>query len=145
MADTFAKKERQKKKAKRKLDKAEKKEGRKTNNNKGKSLEEMTVYLDENGNFTDIPPEKQMKKKINAKDIQLGAANIVDTQKEYTGTVALLFTDKGYGFITDDETRANIFVHHNNFLEIIIEKDRVVYKKEKTPKGYAAVSVKKIK
>lgn len=145
MADTFAKKERQKKKAKRKLDKAEKKEERKTNNNKGKSLEEMTVYLDENGNFTDIPPEKQMKKKINAKDIQLGAANIVDTQKEYTGTVALLFTDKGYGFITDDETRANIFVHHNNFLEIIIEKDRVVYKKEKTPKGYAAVSVKKIK
>ncbi|HUH73788.1 MAG TPA: cold shock domain-containing protein [Chitinophagales bacterium] len=145
MADTFAKKERQKKKAKRKLDKAEKREERKTNNNKGKSLEEMTVYLDENGNFTDVPPEKQIKKKINAKDIQLGAANIVDTHLEYTGTVALLFTDKGYGFITDDETRANIFVHNNNFLEIIQEKDRVVYKKEKTPKGYAAVSVKKIK
>ena len=105
----------------------------------------MTVYLDEFGNFTDVHPDKQVKKKINAKDIQLGAANVVDTNQEYTGTVALLFTDKNYGFITDDETRENIFVHNNNFLEIIIEKDRVVYRKEKTPKGYAAISVKKIK
>ena len=145
MADTFAKKERQKKKAKKKIDKAERREERKTNNNKGKSLEEMTVYLDEFGNFTDVHPDKQVKKKINAKDIQLGAANVVDTNQEYTGTVALPFTDKNYGFITDDETRENIFVHNNNFLEIIIEKDRVVYRKEKTPKGYAAISVKKIK
>lgn len=144
MADTFAKKELQKKRAKKKLDKLEKREERKTNNDKGKSLDEMIVYLDEYGNLTDVPPDMQVKKKINAKDIQLGAANNVDIDKSYEGTLSLFFEDKGYGFITEDGTRLNVFVHINKLTGDIKEKDRVQFEKEKTPKGWAAINVKKI-
>lgn len=144
MADTFNKKALQQKRAKKKLDKLEKKEERKTNNDKGKSLEDMTVYLDEYGNITDVPPDKQKRRKINTEDIQLGAAPMME-DKEYTGTVALFFIDKGYGFITEDVTRANVFVHSNKLSETIKENDRVSYEKEKTPKGYSAINVKIIK
>ncbi len=144
MADTFNKKALQQKKAKKKQDKLERKEERKTNNDKGKSLEEMTVYLDEFGNFTDVPPEQQKRKKINSKDILLGAAPITE-QKESTGTVSLFFAEKAYGFITEDETKETVFLHSNKMLEPVTEKDRVIFEKEKTPKGYAAVNVRKLK
>lgn len=144
MADTFNKKALQQKRAKKKQDKLERREERKTHNNKGKSLEEMTVYLDEFGNITDVPPDKQKRTKINVEDIQLGAAPIME-EKEFTGTVSLFFTEKAYGFITEDRTRETVFVHSNKLLEPIAEKDRVTYEKEKTPKGYAAVNVRKIK
>lgn len=144
MADTFGKKALQQKRAKKKQDKQERKEERKANNNKGKSLEEMTVYLDEYGNLTDVPPDLQKRKKINVADIQLGAAP-VHTQTEFTGVVALFFSEKGYGFITEDGSRENIFVHSNKLTEPIVEKDRVSFEKEKTPKGFAATNVKKLK
>lgn len=144
MADTFNKKALQQKRAKKKQDKLDRREDRKSNNNKGKSLEEMTVYLDEFGNLTDIPPDKQKRRKSNVSDIQSGV-NAVDIEQEYCGTVSLFFTDKGYGFITEDKTRETVFVHSNKLLETINEKDRVTYEKEKTPKGYNAFNVKKIK
>ncbi|MFT4062101.1 MAG: cold shock domain-containing protein [Edaphocola sp.] len=144
MADTFAKKALQQKRAKKQQDKQERKEERKNNNNKGKSLEEMTVYLDEYGNLTDTPPDKQKRRPINPEDIQLGAAAKPE-EREYAGVVSLFFADKNYGFITEDKTRENIFVHGNKLMEPIAEKDRVVYEKEYTPKGYAAYNVKKAK
>ncbi len=57
MADSFFKKENNKKKALVKKQKAQKREERKTNNNKGKSLDELLVYVDRNGHFTSTPPE----------------------------------------------------------------------------------------
>lgn len=144
MADTFNKKALQQKRAKKRQDKLERRKERKANNDKGKSLEEMIVYVDENGNFTDVPPDKQKRKKINAADIQLEVAPIIQ-QTEYTGTVALFFTEKAYGFITEDNSRESVFVHSSNLLEPVNEKDRVTYEKEKTPKGFAAVNVRKIK
>lgn len=144
MADTFGKKALQQKKAKKKQDKLERKEERKSNNDKGKSLEDMTVYLDEYGNLTDVPPDQQKRKKVNLEDIQLGAAPILE-QKEFTGVVSLFFPDKAYGFITEDNSRESIFVHSNKMMEPIVEKDKVVFEKEKTPKGFSAVNVRKVK
>lgn len=46
MGDSFFKKENQKKKNKKKQDKVLKREDRKINNNKGKSLDEMIIYVD---------------------------------------------------------------------------------------------------
>ena len=144
MADTFNKKALQQKRAKKKQDKRERREERKEHNDKGKSLDEMIVYLDEFGNLTDIPPDKQKRKKINIEDIQLGAAP-VEEQTEFTGMISLFFDDKAYGFITEDNSRETVFVHANNLTESVTEKDRVAYEKEKTPKGYAAINVRKIK
>ena len=84
MADTFNKKALQQKRAKKKQDKLERREERKAHNNKGKSLEEMTVYLDEFGNITDVPPEK-----VSAGDfVELFGANIpLDDVADAAGTI----------------------------------------------------------
>ncbi|MFN9520092.1 MAG: cold shock domain-containing protein, partial [Bacteroidota bacterium] len=46
--ETFSKKEKEKKRLKKRQDKAQKKEERKANSLKGKSLEDMMAYVDEN-------------------------------------------------------------------------------------------------
>ncbi len=143
MGETFAKKELQKKRAKKKQDKMEKKEERKANNNKGKSFEDMLVYLDENGNLTDVHPDKQIKGKPT--ETHNNSNNKPTTEGiQFTGTVALFFEDKNYGFISEDKTNANVFVHGNSLKEALKVKDKVSYKKERTPKGYSAFDVKKI-
>ena len=48
--ETFSKKEKEKKRLKKKQDKDLKKEERKANSDKGKGLDEMMAYVDENGN-----------------------------------------------------------------------------------------------
>ena len=145
MADTFNKKNQEQKKAKKKKEKLERKEERKANKEKGKNLDDMIAYIDEFGNITDVPPDKQIRTEINIDDIQLGAAPIIkETSKVFTGTLALFFSEKAYGFITEDKSKESVFVHSNNFLEQISENDKVSYEKEKTPKGMAAINVKKI-
>jgi len=144
MSDSFAKKELAKRKAKDKKDKAQKMKERKTQNNKGKGLEDMMAYLDEDGNITSTPPDGRPRKEINLEDIQLGAAPIVPEEDIKTGTVSFFNDAKGYGFITEDKTQANLFVHTNQCLQPIKERDRVTYDKERSPKGYNAVNVKKI-
>lgn len=145
MAETFAKKEKEKKKAKKKLERAEKKEERKANNNKGKSFEDMIAYVDEFGNITDTPPDKQKRSENAVAAPQVRNSAELNEEVESTGVVALFFEDKGYGFITEDKTRLNIFVHSNKLTESVKEKDRVSFRKESSPKGYAAINVKKIK
>ena len=56
MGESFAKKEKAKKKAKEKQDKAEKMRERKATN-KGRSFEDMIAYLDEDGNIMSTPPD----------------------------------------------------------------------------------------
>lgn len=57
--ESFSKREKEKKRIKERQDKAQKKEERKANNNKGKNLEDMLAYLDENGNLSTVPPAQQ--------------------------------------------------------------------------------------
>lgn len=56
--ETYNKREIQKQKIKHRMDKAEKKEQRQANSNKGKSLEDMLAYVDENGNLSSTPPPR---------------------------------------------------------------------------------------
>lgn len=143
MADTFNKKALQQKRAKKKQDKLEKREERKSNNDKGKSLDDMIVYLDENGNFTDIPPEKQKKSKNKIDNIIPSTVNNSDTVIYY-GKLSLFFEDKNYGFITEESTQSSVFVHSNQLLDNIKVHDKVSFYLEQTPKGKAAKTVKKI-
>lgn len=59
MAESFTKKEYTKKKIKKLKDKQLRREDRKDNNNKGKTLDDMIVYVDVNGHFTEVPPHLQ--------------------------------------------------------------------------------------
>jgi len=143
MADTFAKKELQKKRAKKKQEKLERREERKAVNNKGKSFEDMLVYLDEDGNLTDIHPDKQIKGRPEENKPRSTSTSNVEAMI-FTGTITQFFDDKNYGFISEDKTKANVFIHGNSLKEKLTIRDRVSYKKEKTEKGYSAFEVTKI-
>ncbi len=146
MGETAAKKEKQKKKAKAKQDKAQKMAERKDNNNKGKSLEDMIVYLDENGNFTDTPPDKQNRKEIVASEISLDVSRPRSEEElvvERKGLITYMNESKGYGFITDMKSKENVFMHVNNLLTPVKERDMVTFETERTPRGLSAIKVKK--
>ena len=62
------------------------------------------------------------------------------------GTIKKL-TDKNFGFIAQDDAAEDLFFHANNLdgvgFDELKEGDAVTFEIEKTPKGNAAVSVKK--
>src|SRR6188768_785774 len=70
--DTFGKKEKEKKRLKERQEKHDKMEERKANAKKGKSLDEMMAYLDENGNISSSPPDPKKMKIFNLEDMQIG-------------------------------------------------------------------------
>src|ERR1043165_8923685 len=131
MSESFGKKERAKQKAKNKRDKADKMKERKAVSSKGKALEDMMAYLDEDGNIVSTPPLFTRRREIKLEDIQLGSAPIVPEEIERTGVVAFFNETKGYGFITEEKTRDNIFVHSNQLLQSVKERDRVSFEKER--------------
>jgi cold shock CspA family protein len=144
--ETFSKKEREKKKSIKLKDKKEKAEDRKANTQKGKSLDEMMAYIDENGNITSTPPDPTKRKKIVTEDIQISVpkqAELTEAEKIRNGTVTMFNTAKGFGFIRDHVSQESIFVHVNGLTEQIKENDKVTFETEQGQKGLNAVNVKK--
>lgn len=145
--DTFSKKEREKQRKRKQQDKQEKMKERKNNNNKGKSLENMMAYLDENGNLTDKPTDPQKKKVFRQEDIPVSVPKLEDRPEEEkrTGIVTFFNDHKGFGFINDAVTRERIFFHVNDLTEPVQENDKVTFTVGRTPKGFAAMEVTVIK
>ncbi len=144
MADSFSKKENNKKKQEKLKEKALRREERKTNNNKGKSLEEMFLYVDANGQLTSVPPQDQERIEIDASDIRLDVPAIEAEDPIKQGIVTFL-SEKGFGFITENDTKDNIFFHENNCTATVKKGNKVSFEKEKSPKGFSAVNVQIIK
>ena len=145
MAETWSKKEREKKKQQNKKEKAERKQERKENSKSGKSLDDMLAYVDENGNFSSTPPDPRKKVKINVEDIEIGVrkqADIDPADLIRKGIVTFFNESKGYGFIKDKETQESVFVHINSLLEPVKEHSKVTFEIEMGPKGANAVNVK---
>ena len=63
-------------------------------------------------------------------------------QKE--GTVKFFNTQKGFGFISPSDNRADIFVHSTGLIDNIRENDRVQFDVEESKKGLNAINVKVI-
>jgi len=59
-----------------------------------------------------------------------------------TGTVKFFNESKGYGFITDETTNKDIFVHISGLVDDIKEGDRVEFEISEGRKGPNAVDVK---
>lgn len=63
-----------------------------------------------------------------------------------TGTIKFFIESKGYGFITDDETGKDIFVHATGVrAENLKEGDQVTYEEEEGRKGKVAAQVSLVK
>jgi CspA family cold shock protein len=60
------------------------------------------------------------------------------------GTVKFFNESKGYGFIVDEDTQNEIFVHVSGLTEQVQENDRVSFELVEGRKGMNAVNVKKI-
>lgn len=144
--ETYSKKENEKKRIKKRQDKEEKREERKANSNKGKSLEDMMAYIDENGNLSSTPPDPRKKKIVRSEDMQISVPKLTDAQPGElirNGTVTHFNDSKGYGFIKDGQTQESVFVHINALDGPIREGDKVSFEVEMGQKGPNAVRVKK--
>ena len=145
--ETFDKKEKQKKKIKQRQEKAEKMEERRANGKKGKTLDEMMAYIDEDGNFSSTPPDPRKKKIFNSKDMQIGVPKQEAREQGEvirTGVVTFFNDDKGYGFIKDIQTQQSVFIHVNQLSGPIKEHDKVNFEVEMGHKGPNAINVKKV-
>ncbi|MCP4520656.1 MAG: cold shock domain-containing protein [Cytophagales bacterium] len=144
--NTFNKKEREKKKQQKKKAKAEKRAEKKDKGTSG-NLDDMMAYLDEYGNIVDTPPEVVEKEEIDAESIEIGIPKQTQEEEsaEKTGVVAFFNEGKGYGFINENNTKEQFFVHFSNLEEPVVDGDAVQFEIEKNERGFAAVKVKKVK
>jgi cold shock CspA family protein len=142
---TFSKKEKEKKKIQKRQEKQEKMAQRKFENNKGKSFEDMLAYVDENGNISDRPADPTKLVEIQAEDIGTSGYQVVHNVVTNTrkGKITYFNDQKGYGFIQDYKSQDRVFVHMSNLppdwkLDVEVE-----YEIERSPKGEAAINVRR--
>ena len=142
MAETFNKKEREKKRELKRKEKLQKKEFRKENASGAGGWESMMAYVDENGVIRDTPPDPTAKKEVKAKNIEIGVPKREkeDFDPTLTGVISYFDDTKGYGFIktSDDES---FFMHQNHVSGQPAKGRQVRFEKEKGAKGWVAVKV----
>jgi cold shock CspA family protein len=142
---TFNKKEREKKRLQNRQDKEQKKADRKADGGKGKSLEDMMAYVDDNGNISSTPPDPGKKRTVQQDSIQISISKQAPMDPALairTGTVTFFNESKGYGFIRDHQTQESLFVHVTGLAQPVKEKDKVTFEVGSGPKGPSAVNVK---
>jgi cold shock CspA family protein len=142
---SFNKKEREKKQQQKRQEKEQKKEERKSHSSKGKSIDDMLAYVDDQGNISSTPPTEKKSRSIEQENIQISIPkqthdNTANASRR--GIVTFFDESKGYGFIKDLQTQESIFVHISALQHPIREKDKVTFDVEIKPKGPNAVNVK---
>ena len=132
---TFNKKEKEKKRLKKRQDKA-----------KSSDLEDMMAYVDEFGNITETPPDPLKKKKFKAENIEIGVPKRIEEEMPAVrkGRIEFFNDSKGFGFIKELETQEKYFVHINGLIDEVREGDNVSFELEQGMKGLNAVRVKKV-
>jgi cold shock CspA family protein len=142
--ETFNKKDKEKKRLQKRKEKEDKMEERRANTKKGKSLEDMMAYIDENGNITDKPQDPRIKRVFKQEDIRIGVPEQEEVSAIRTGVVAFFNNEKGFGFINDKQTGERIFVHVNNLTEPIAESNKVTFEVEMGARGPVAINITKL-
>lgn len=61
-----------------------------------------------------------------------------------TGTVKFYNDAKGFGFIVDDESQNDVFVHATGLVDKVAQNDKVTYDVKDGKKGLNAINVKKL-
>ena len=142
--ESFGKKEKEKKRLKKREEKQRKKEERKSSAKSG-DLEDMLVYVDENGQLTDTPPDPNKKVKIDAESMIIGVPKkeYVEEDPFHKGKVEFFNDSKGFGFINDLDSQEKYFVHISELVDEVKEGDNVIFEIERGMKGMNAVRVKK--
>lgn len=130
---TFRKKEIAKKKLQKRKEKEEKRAQRQESNDKGKSLEEMFAYVDENGNISDTPPVKKYEFK---------EEDLVRPEEEYAYGKVSFYNEAGqYGFIRDNETRENVYFNFKILGYVLHQDQKVKFKSKSSRQGLQVTEV----
>lgn len=136
----LGKRENEKKKQARRVEKQNRKEERKRSG-KVSNFDDMIAYVDENGMITSTPPENNCKKKeIDQEDIMISTPK-KETQAVLKGRIEHLNTSKGYGFIKDLSGTDKYFFHVSNVLNDIAENDIVTFDLERGKRGMNAINI----
>jgi cold shock CspA family protein len=144
MAITSNKREIQKKKEQKRIDKQKRKEERKANGSR--SMDDMFAYVDENGVFSDTPPNPLMRQEIEAESIAISTPRKEDVEEAVrNGLVEFFNPDKGYGFIKDLANAEKYFFHVSNAPDNIAEGNKVTFELERGKKGMNAVKIVLVK
>lgn len=150
MAETFNKKERNKKKLQKRREKEQKRdEKRHEASNSSNNLEDMFAYVDENGNLSTTPPDHTRVKAVALEDIMISTPKDEPTDPNALpiGRISYFDASKGYGFITNEKNQERIFVHVSQLADPSITLntgDQVEYIATKGPRGPQAELVRKI-
>ena len=140
MAETFRKRENEKKKQAKRLEKQKRKEERKAAG--PGSLDDMIAYMTENGYTSHIPPEEREKVEIKLEDIIISTPKRVDVEPEpLKGRVEYFDQKKGYGFIMDLDSAEKYFFHVSNAPQNIAQGDVVSFETERGPRGMNAIGI----
>lgn len=136
----LGKRENEKKKQARRVEKQNRKEERKRSG-KVSNFDDMIAYVDENGMITSTPPENNCKKKeIDQEEIMISTPK-KETQAVLKGRIEHLNTSKGYGFIKDLSGTDKYFFHVSNVLNDIAENDIVTFDLERGKRGMNAINI----
>ncbi|WP_378187826.1 cold-shock protein [Aquimarina sp. W85] len=143
---TFNKIEKEKKRLKKREEKAKKMLARKAEakENGKKGIE--FAYVDHNGNLTDTPPDPSKKIKVDVESIEINIPKTLEGDREKIdpvrkGSVSFFDPSKGFGFIIDSENQEKYFTHVSGLIDEISENDKVTFELEKGMKGMNAVKV----
>jgi cold shock CspA family protein len=136
---TTTKREREKLKQEKRLEKQKRKELRRSNGTS--SFEDMIAYVDENGMLHSTPQETE-KKEVELSDIEVSVPKQQEVEVEpFTGSVEYFDSAKGFGFIKDSKTVEKFFFHISNAPANIAEGDKVTFEKERGKRGMNAVHI----
>jgi CspA family cold shock protein len=61
----------------------------------------------------------------------------------FTGKVKFFNENKGFGFIVDDDSQNDIFVHVTGLTEKVAENDEVIFELAEDKRGKKAINVKR--
>ena len=61
-----------------------------------------------------------------------------------TGTIKFYNGSKGFGFIIDDQSQSDVFVHATGLVDKVAQNDKVCFDLKEGKKGPNAINVKKV-
>ncbi len=140
MANSFNKRELEKKKEQKRKEKQQRKEERKAAGTQ--SLDDMIAYVDENGVITSTPPDPNKKQEVDLDTIAVSTPKKEEVEEvELKGRVEYFNPDKGYGFIKNLSGIDKYFFHISNAPANIVEGNMVTFELERGERGMNAVRI----
>lgn len=139
-SQSFGKRENEKKKQAKRLEKQKRKEERLAAGTS--SPDDMIAYVDEYGNIVDTPPDEQSREEVKLEDVAIATPKKEDEEPEtLRGRVEYFNGSKGYGFIREISSGEKYFFHVSAAPSNISEGNTVFFETERGPRGMNAVRI----